>query len=90
MFARGLPTISQVAFAFTLSAPARVGVTLSRLRRVDGRLRWVSAPGGLTLTAARGPGRTHLRGHGTLPAGRYRLTLTPAHGAARSLTFLLG
>ncbi len=90
VFARGLPTISQVAFAFTLSAPARVGVKLSRLRRIDGRLRWVSARGGFTLTAGRGRGRSHLRGHGTLPAGRYRLTLRPAHGAARSLTFLLG
>ncbi len=90
VFARGLPTISQVAFAFTLSAPARVGVKLSRLHRVDGRPRWGSAPGGFTLTAGRGRGRSHLRGHGTLPAGRYRLTLTPAHGAARSLTFLLG
>ncbi|HEV3323096.1 MAG TPA: hypothetical protein VG147_13020 [Solirubrobacteraceae bacterium] len=90
VFAHGLPTVSQVAFAFTLSGPARVRVTLSRLQRAGGRLRWVAAPGGLTLTAGRGRGRAHLRGHGTLPAGRYRLTLTPAHGAARSLTFLLG
>jgi uncharacterized membrane protein YgcG len=90
VFAHGLPTVSQVAFAFTLSGPARVRVTLSRLQRVGGRLRWVSAPGGFTLSAARGRGRAHLRGHGTLPTGRYRLTLTPARGAARSLTFLLG
>ncbi len=90
VFASGLPTISQVAFAFTLSAPARVRVTLSRLVRVGGRVRWASAPGGFTLPAARGHYRTHLRGRGTLPAGRYRLTLTPVHGAARSLTFQLG
>jgi hypothetical protein len=90
VLARGLPTISQVAFAFTLSAPARVQVTLSRLVHVGGHKRWVTAPGGLTLTAVRGHDRTHLRGRGTLPAGRYRLTLTPAHGAARSLTFRLG
>ncbi len=90
VFARGLPTVSQVAFAFTLSAPARVRVTLTRLVRVGGRPRWASAPGGLTLTAAHGRDRAHLRGRGTLPAGRYRLTLTPAHGAARSLAFRLG
>ncbi len=90
VFARGLPTVSQVAFAFTLSAPARVRVTLSRFVRIGGRLRWSMAPGGFTLTAARGHDRTHLRGRGTLPAGHYRLTLTPARGAARSLTFRLG
>ena len=90
VFAGGLPTISQVAFAFTLSATARVRVTLSRLVRVDGHLRWDSAPGGFTFSAPRGHDRTHLRGRGTLPAGRYRLTLTPVHGAARSLGFRLG
>ncbi len=94
VLARGEPTISQVAFAFTLSAPARVRVrvrvTLSRLVRAGGHTRWVTAPGGFTLSAARGHDRTHLRGRGTLTAGRYRLTLTPAHGAVRSLGFLLG
>ena len=90
VFARGLPTISQVAFAFTLSATVRVRVTLSRLVRVDGHLRWGLAPGGFTFSPARGHDRTHLRGRGTLPAGRYRLTLTPVHGAARSLGFRLG
>jgi Subtilase family len=89
VLAHGSPTVAQVAFAFTLSAPARVRVTLSRRVRVDGRLRWVSAPGTLALTAARGRDRDHLHGRGTLLAGYYRLTLTPAHGAARSLQFLL-
>ncbi len=90
VFARELPTISQVAFAFTLSGGTRVRITLSRLVRVGRHLRWDSAPGGFTLTAARGHNRAHLRGRGVLPAGRYRLTLTPAHGAARSLAFGLG
>jgi hypothetical protein len=87
--AHGVPPVSQVAFAFTLSAAARVRVTLSRQVRVGGRLRWVAAPGGLALSAGRGRDRAHLRGRGTLPAGGYRLTLTPAHGAARSLEFRL-
>jgi uncharacterized membrane protein YgcG len=90
VFARGEPTISQVAFAFTLSAPARVRVMLSRLVGVSGRLHWNTAAGGFTLTATRGHDRAHLRGRGTLPAGHYRLTLTPAHGAAQSLAFRLG
>jgi hypothetical protein len=89
VIARGLPTVSQVAFVFALTAPARVRVTLSRLVRVGRSARWVTAPGGVVLTAGSGRHRAHLRGRGTLPAGRYRLTLAPAYGAARSLVFLL-
>jgi hypothetical protein len=88
--ARGVPTLSQVAFAFTLSARARVHATLARQVREHGRLRWAAVPSARTLTAARGRDRAYLRGHGTLARGRYRLTLTPAHGAARSLVFVVG
>jgi Subtilase family len=87
--ARGLPTLSQVAFAFTLSAPARVWATLSRRVLVRGRPRWVAAPGALTFAAGGGRRHAHLQGHGTLASGRYRLTLTPAHGRAQSLVFVL-
>ncbi len=90
VIARGVPTLAQVAFAFTLSAPARVQVTLSRQTRVHGRLRWGSAPGALTLNVAAGRDRTHLRGRSALSPGRYRLTLAPAHGGARSIVFVLG
>jgi Subtilase family len=89
VIARRLPTLTQVAFAFTLSAPARVRVTLSRQIRVHGRLRWVSAPGALTLDVAAGRDRAHLRGRSALSPGRYRLTLSPAHGGARSIVFVL-
>jgi hypothetical protein len=90
VIARGLPTAAQIGFAFTLSAPARVRVTLSRLTTVAGRPRWAAVAGNLTLTLSvgRGTHRAHLRG-GTLPPGRYRLTLTPARGAGRSLAFRL-
>ncbi len=89
VLAHGLPTVAQVAFAFTLntSTPTRVQVTLTRLARVGGRRRWVAAPGGFALTAGGGRHRAHLQGHGTLPVGRYKLTLTLAHGAAHSLVF---
>ncbi len=88
VIARGLPTLAQVAFAFTLSAPARVRVALSRQVRVHGRLRWVSVPGALTLAAGAGRDRGHLRGRRALSPGRYRLTLSPAHGGARSIVFV--
>jgi hypothetical protein len=87
--ARGLPTLSQVAFAFTLSAPTRVRATLSRQVLVHGRPRWVSAPGALTFAAGGGRRHAHLRGHGTLAPGRYRLTLSPARGGAQAIAFVL-
>jgi hypothetical protein len=90
VIAGGLPTLSQVAVAFSLSAPARVRVVLSREVRLHGRLRWVLVKhASLTLAAARGRDRLHLDGRETLPTGRYRLTLTPVHGGARSLMFRL-
>jgi hypothetical protein len=89
VIARGLPTLSQVAFAFTLSAPARVRITLSRQVRLHGHLRWGSVPGEFTLAAATGRDRAHLHGQGTLAPGRYRLTLALARGSARSIVFVL-
>jgi hypothetical protein len=85
----GQPTLAQVAFAFTLSAPTRVRVTLARQIRVDGRPRWVLEPSSLTFTAGGGRSARHLEGQSPLASGRYRLTLTPAHGGARSLVFAL-
>jgi hypothetical protein len=87
---RGGPTVSQVAFAFTLSAPAKIRAVLYVLAVVHGHRRWVLEPGSLTATAAQGHNRLHLRGGHALAPGRYRLTLTPAHGSARSLTFTIG
>jgi hypothetical protein len=87
--ARGLATAARVAFAFSLNAPAHVQVTLSRQIRAHGRLRWASTPGAFTLNAAAGRDRAHLRGRSTLPPGRYRLTLTPAHGRGQAIVFVL-
>ncbi|HSZ69727.1 MAG TPA: S53 family peptidase [Solirubrobacteraceae bacterium] len=82
--------VSRVAFAFTLSAAARVRVTLARRARVAGTLRWVAEPETLTALAHRGRNRLHLQGRALLDAASYRLTLTPAGGDARTLTFTLG
>jgi hypothetical protein len=80
---------SEIAFAFKLSAAARVRVTLARRIRVHSRPRWAPQPGSFTISAGRGAGHVRLRGSATLPAGHYRVTLAPAHGRARSLAFAL-
>ncbi len=86
----GRPKAFQVRFAFTISAAARVRVTLAKLVRIHGRARWQLLPDSLTIAATRGRNGHRLGGHNTLAPGRYRLMLTPVHGAARSLTFLIG
>jgi hypothetical protein len=80
------PKISSVGFAFTLSAAERVRATLAKYVRVHGHMRWVIT-GSLTIAAAKGHNGRHLRGRHALTPGRYRLTLTPQHGSARSITF---
>jgi hypothetical protein len=54
---------------------------------MHGRHRWQTLPYSLTIAGAPGRDRARLNAHGTLTSGRYRLTLAPAHGVARSLTF---
>ncbi len=87
---RTRPKISLVAFAFTLSAPARLHVTLAKHVRVRGHTRWQMLHVSLTISASRGRNTLRLNGHGTLAPGLYRLTLTPVHGAPRSTVFQIG
>jgi hypothetical protein len=83
--------ISRIAFAFTLNVPARVRVTLAEQVFAHGHRSWRTlAANSLTITAAKGRHSAHLRARGTLSPGRYRLTLTPLHGRARTLTFQIG
>jgi hypothetical protein len=84
---RARPKVFSLAFAFTLSAAARVRATLARLVRVNGHNRWVSVPGALTFGATKGRNRRRLTNRDGLTSGRYRLTLAPQGGTARSLTF---
>ena len=86
---QGPLTISRLAFAFTVSATVRVRVTLARQVRIDGRLRWVPEPDAFTLIAGKGGDRFRMKGRVALAAGRYRVTLTPTGGPARSLSFVL-
>ncbi len=87
---RARPKVSSVRFAFTLSAAAHVRATLAKLVRVHGHNRWISVPGALTFSAAKGRNQRHLTSSGGLTSGRYRLTLAPQGGAARTLTFRVG
>jgi len=87
---RSRPAISKVGFAFTISARARVRVTLSRQVRRHGHTRWQSLPASLTITAAAGRNSRHLVSRGALAPGSYRLALTPAHASAQSITFEIG
>ena len=82
--------ISSIAFAFTLSAAARVRATLAKLVRIHGRDRWVPVPGALTFSAAKGHDRRRLASPETLASGRYRLTLAPRGGGAQTLTLQIG
>lgn len=83
----GEPPVSRVAFTFTLNMAARVRVTLAKQIVARGRKRWQTLPVSLTIVSAAGRTRARLSAPGRLAPGRYRLTLKPAHGTARTLTF---
>ena len=77
--------VSQVRFAFTLSAAARVRVVLARASDDAGEVRWHALRDTVTLGAARGRNRARLRASGVLSPGEYRLTLLAARGNGRSI-----
>jgi hypothetical protein len=81
----GRPAITQVAFAFTLSAATRMRIALAKLVHRRGHWRWQVLRDSLTIPASRGRNRVHLQARGRLNPGRYRLTLTPMHGDPLSL-----
>ena len=87
---RSRPRVRAVSFSFTISSSARVRATLSRQRRRHGRAGWRALPGALSFEAQAGRNTRHLRAGATLGAGVYRLTVTPLHGAGRSITFRIG
>jgi hypothetical protein len=81
------PALTRLAFSCVLSRSAKVRVTLSTRIRSAGRTRWRKLPTSLTFNAVKGLNRRRLHGAGDLAPGVYRLTLTPAGGTARSITF---
>ncbi|HEY4996475.1 MAG TPA: hypothetical protein VII03_00685, partial [Solirubrobacteraceae bacterium] len=84
------PRLSQVGFIFTSSATVRVRVTLAKRHSKHGRTRWSPVHPSLTLNSARGRNTGRFSGHRVLGSGRYRLTVVPLHGAARSMVFQIG
>jgi hypothetical protein len=84
------PKVGQVGFAFTINLPARVRASLAKRLRHHGSARWQALRGSLAFATAPGRNSRHLRGGGSLSAGRYQLTLTPVHGTARSIVFQIG
>jgi hypothetical protein len=84
---RRRPKLSKVGFSFKLNAPARIRVMIYRRVRNHGRVQWKAVSGPTTIVASSGAQRRQLAGSSALPAGRYRLTLQPERGAARSIAF---
>jgi hypothetical protein len=84
------PHVSQVGFAFSLSAGANVRVTLARQVRAGARLRWKQTTRASLLFATGGHRARHLQGRSALVAGRYELTLAPARGRPETITFRIG
>jgi hypothetical protein len=84
------PTRANVAFAFRSNMAIRLRVTLARRVRSHGRTRWVTVGRSITISAAAGRNVKRLTGAKHLPAGTYRLTLTPSSGKPRSILFHIG
>jgi hypothetical protein len=84
------PRIAQLSFVFTSSAPVRVHVTLAKRRSRHGHTRWSRLPASLTLNSATGHNTARFHGRAVLSPGRYRLTVSPLGGVARSMIFHIG
>jgi hypothetical protein len=81
---------SQLQFAFTVNRATHVHVTLARLVDVRGQARSQTLAPKLTIAAGKGRDQASLKRRDALAPGRYRLTLAPAAGSARSLVFTVG
>jgi hypothetical protein len=82
----GRSAISNLDFSCSLSRATSIKVTLAIQVRSGGGAHWRTLRNSLTFAAIQGVNRRRMHGSSTLPHGIYRLTLTPAGGAARSLT----
>ncbi|HXC46058.1 MAG TPA: S8 family serine peptidase [Solirubrobacteraceae bacterium] len=78
--------ISRLAFSCSLTRASSVKLKLAIRVGAAGRARWRTLNRSLTFAATQGVNRRRLPGRGVLAPGTYRLTLTPAGGAPRSLT----
>ncbi|HEX3511714.1 MAG TPA: S53 family peptidase [Solirubrobacteraceae bacterium] len=82
--------IAAVSFAFSSNTIVSVRATLARRVRRHRRLMWATVGAATTLLALPGRDAGRFTGRHMLRRGSYRLLLTPARGAARSIEFKLG
>lgn len=87
---RNRPSIAKVSFTYQLTRGVPVRVAFTRKEHLRQRTQWVSAARTLTLTGAAGRNTARLGGSIRLPAGVYRLTLTPSGGTAQSILIHIG
>ena len=80
------PLASRVEFSFSLAKSMKVRVMFLKQGKPHARKRWTAiSADSLSLSATKGSSRHRLLGRNRLAAGRYRLTLWPARGRARSI-----
>jgi hypothetical protein len=84
------PKIAEIGFTFVSNVTAHVRVSLQKRTGRRGHARWHAFAHSLTIGAISGRNSRRLAGRRTLSSGAYRLTLTPVHGAARSIVFKIG
>jgi len=84
------PRLPQVSFTFTSNLPVRVRVSLQKLLRGRRHAHWAAFGHTLEIAAKQGRNTQRMSGRGVLSSGSYRLTATPAGGAARSIVFKIG
>ncbi|HEX5853670.1 MAG TPA: S53 family peptidase [Solirubrobacteraceae bacterium] len=84
------PKISQIGLTFTINLSTPVRLTISKRVRAHHRSHWKTLGRSFTATAFPGRNAWRLTGHGKLSPGRYRITLTPPHAAAKSIVFSIG
>jgi hypothetical protein len=87
---RSRPKVGEIGFTFLSNANMRVLASLQRRVRKHRHTRWQALTHPLAIAAAVGRNNGHLSGRAGLSSGTYRLTVTPAHGAARSIVFKIG
>jgi hypothetical protein len=80
---------TRLGFAFALSAPARVTVTLLKWTRSRRGGRWRPASRPVSLIGVAGRQSARLEVARALPAGRYELTIAPMLGAGSAVAFQL-
>jgi hypothetical protein len=84
------PKIAALAFTFTLNLATHVRTVLYKRVGKPGHRRWKAIGRSLMIAAPSGHNTRRLGGAGSLNPGAYRLTLAPAGGPSRTLSFKIG